>query len=189
METQEMEVEKPNLIQSAIKAGVIMAVISFVITILLYVVDYTKLVSIIFGLGILFFFIGYVIYSGIQFRKQLGGFINYKNAWIYCYVLLISSALVGLVFNSALYGLIDTELPEKLTQASIENTRGMMESMGAPSESIDETIDKLEADRETMKGRFGVLGQVKSTGWSFLISAFISLIAALIIRRNPPETF
>jgi hypothetical protein len=78
---------------------------------------------------------------------------------------------------------IDTELPQKLTDASIENTRAMMENFGAPEDAIDEALVKAE---ESSKEQFTIVGQLKGYFYILIFSAIMALISALIVRKNEP---
>ncbi|NQZ77369.1 MAG: hypothetical protein HRT61_14890 [Ekhidna sp.] len=63
----------------AIKSGVIVGVISIVVTLLLYIVDPALLVSM--WMFLLFFvFVGLVAYFGIQHRNEIGGYMDFGKA-------------------------------------------------------------------------------------------------------------
>jgi len=82
-----------------------------------------------------------------------------------------------------LYNVIDPELPQKLTEASLENTREMMTSFGAPEESIDQAVEQARASTEK---QFTLTGQLISLVSIFFFSAIMALISAILVKKNPP---
>lgn len=184
MEENTVNSESPTLMQHAIKFGVIMGGIGFVITLLLYAVDYTLLADWKVGLLILCIFIGLIIYAGINYRGQIGGFIAFGKAFQHAFIALAIAGLIGVLGNMLLYTVIDPELPTKLADAAVEKTAAMMESFGAPEESIDEAVEKMKED---MPSNFGPLGLLKSYLWGLIFYAVIAAISGLIVRKNQPE--
>ena len=174
-----------NLVKHAVRFGGIMGGISIVLTLIVYVVDYTIMANMWFGLLLFAFYIGLVIYAGINYRNQVGGFLPYGKAFQHSYLTFLTGGFIGAVFSILLYTVIDPDLAQNLTDAIIENTESMMRRFGAPDDKIDEQLAKM---REEMPQRFSALGVIKQFGWSFLIYAVLSAITALFVRRNPPET-
>jgi hypothetical protein len=173
----------PTFMSHTIKWGGITAAVSVILTMLLYAIDYTLLVQ----LKVLFIFLavyfGVVIYAGIEYRKSIGGFMSYGKAFQHGYLIFIISGLIATVFSMLLYFVIDPELPEKLTDASIENTREMMEGFGAPEDAIDNALDQAKeatAEQFTLTGI--ALGYVRI----LVVSAVMALISAIFVRKNQP---
>jgi len=181
MEQEEEQV--PTLVNHALKWGIISAAVGIVFTAILYAIDYTMLVSfktlgvlIVIGLGI-------VIYAGIEYRRLVGGYLGYGQAWQHAFVVFAISGVISVLFQLLLYNIIDTELPEKMADAIVENTRGMMENFGAPPDQIDSQLEKVRTDSVD---RFTILGMVKGFGFQLIFYAVFALIVALITRKNPP---
>ncbi len=186
MEDTSTSPQGPSLINHAIKWGLISAAVSIIITLLLYVVDYTLMVQIKFALFSLVLYLGIVIYGGIEYRKSEGGYLDFGKAYLHGLIIFALSGLVGTIFNILLYTVIDPELPTKLVDASIENTRAMMEQFGAPADGMDEALEKVKTDTEA---RFTVVGLAKSYLWVVVVSAVLALITGLIVRKRQPVEF
>jgi hypothetical protein len=174
----------PTLMKHAIRWGMITAVVSIIYTMLLYVIDYTLMVQLKFLFLALAVYFGIVIYAGIDYRKSIGGFLSYGKAFQHGFIILAVSALIASMFNLLLYNVIDTELPQKLTDASIENTRAMMESFGTPEDAMDEALEKAQ---ESTAEQFTVFGMIKGYGMILIFSAIMALISAIFVRKNQPE--
>lgn len=183
--TQETNVQGQDLLRHALRFGAIMGGIGIVITLLIYAIDYTIMAGMSFGLLLFAFYIGMVIYGGINYRNQSGGYISYGKAFQHGYVALLVSGIIGTVFSILLYTVIDPDLPENLTDAVIENTEEMMRKFGAPEDSIEPQLDKM---REEMPARFSAIGSIKQFGWGLLIYAVLSAITSLFVKKNVPET-
>jgi Protein of unknown function (DUF4199) len=174
----------PSLMQQAIRWGLIIGAISIIFTLLLYAIDYTLMVQMKFAFLGLAIYLGITIYSGIEYRKSVGGFLAYGKAWQHGFIVLALSGLVVSIFNILLYNVIDAELPQKLVDASMENTRALMESFGTPEDAMDEALEKA---RESTAGQFTVAGIAKGYIIMVVVSAVLALISALIVRKNKPE--
>jgi hypothetical protein len=181
---EENSTPAPTLMQHAIRWGLITAAVSIILTMSLYVIDYTIMVQLKFLFFALAVYFGITIYAGIDYRKSIGGFLPYGKAFQHGFLILALSGLIASFFNILLYQVIDTELPQKLVDASIENTRAMMESFGAPEESMDEALEKA---RESTAEQFTIMGMAKGYIYIAIFSAIMALISAIFVRKNQPE--
>ncbi|NOT74442.1 MAG: DUF4199 domain-containing protein [Cyclobacteriaceae bacterium] len=176
--------EQPTtLLKHAIKWGAICGGISIFLSIMLYVIDYTLMVQLKFLLLFLAIYLGVTIYAGIDYRGTQGRFLPYGKAFQHGFILLAFSGLIATIWNFLLYNVIDTELPQKLMEATMENTRAMMENFGAPADSIDAELAKAE---ERTKGQFTPAGQALGFVYITIFSAVMALISAIFVKRNEP---
>ncbi len=180
-----METQNTTLFNHAIRWGGILGAVSILITMTLYAVDYTLMVQLKTLFLSLLIYLGLVIYAGINYRNSIGGYLSFGKAFQHGFLVLAISALISTIFNILLYTAIDPELPQKLTDASIENTRQMMENFGAPEDQIDEA---LEQARERSDDQFSVGGLALGYVWILVFSAIMALISGLIVKKNEPET-
>jgi hypothetical protein len=175
--------EQPTLVKHAIRWGLIAGGVSIGITALLYIIDYTMMVQLKTALLMFVVYLGVIIYGGIDYRKTVGGFLPYGKAWTHGFVAFAISGLVATAFNMILYHVIDPELPQKLVDASIENTRAMMENFGASGDAVDQAL--AQAKENTAK-QFTASGQALSYLIMIGVSAVLALISALFVRKNVP---
>jgi hypothetical protein len=178
METQQPE---STLVSHAAKTGVILGVASIILTAILYAVDESVMVHWAYGLIVLLASIVFVVLRGIGYRKSRGGFMGFGDAWKHGFISFAVSAVLGTLFSFVLYTVIDPELGERLTEVSVENAMDMAASFGAPEESLSQ----MEEDTRTrMEGQFTAMGLVKGLGINLIVIAVISLITALIVRKQ-----
>jgi hypothetical protein len=184
MEDNSTNEQESTLMQHAAKFGIIMGAIGFVLTLLLYAIDYGYLADWKFGIFILVAYIGLVIYAGINYRNQIGGFIPFGKAFQHAFIALAVAGLIGVAGNLLLYTVIDPELPQKLSDVAIEKTGEMMTGFGVPEDKIDEQMAKM---KEEMPAKFGAVGLLTGFMWSLIFYAALAAISGLIVRRNQPE--
>ena len=175
---------EPTLFQNAIKWGLIMGAVSIVLTITLYAVDYSMLADWKTGILLIIIFMGITIYAGINYRNQIGGFMPYGKAFQHGFILMAVCGIVSTVFMILMYTVIDPELPQKLTDASIEKAEAMMESFGLSGDAMDKA---LEDARKRSEGHFSAFGAIKNYGFGLIFYAIVALITSLFVRKNQPE--
>ena len=179
MENQEAQPQPASPINHAVKNGVILGVITILLVVVVYAVDLTFLATLKF-VGIILV-LGYVIYAGINYRSEVGGYLGYGKAFTHGFILLAVSGLIGTAFNILLYHVVDPKLPTKLTEAIIRNTEEMMAGFGMPQETIDQTIDGLRIE---MPGNFSIGGLLYGYVKAMIWYCIIALITSLIVRKN-----
>lgn len=173
-----------TLMNHALKWGGIFAGISIVITMLIYAIDYTLMAGFTFILIMLAVGLGFVVYAGINYRNEIGGYIPFGKAFLHGFAVFAIGGVISSIFTILLYTVIDPDLPVNLTEAVISNTESMMQRFGAPQESIDEAVDKM---REDMPNNFSAFGLIKGYFTSLIWYAILSLITGLIVKKNQPE--
>ncbi|MCE2997823.1 MAG: DUF4199 domain-containing protein [Cyclobacteriaceae bacterium] len=182
---EESTTPKVSLAQHAAKWGAIIGGGSIVLTLLIYIVDYTLLADWKM-IVLLLVFLGLVIYAGINYRNQIGGFLPYGKAFQHAFITFAVLGIVSTAFTVILYTVIDSELPAKLTEVALENTQKMMENFGVPEDQMDKA---MEDAKERSADQFSAFGLVKGYGFALIFYAILSLIGALFVRKNEPVEF
>jgi hypothetical protein len=180
--TEGAEMESP--VKNALRFGAIIGLVSIGTTVLLYAIDYTLMVQLKVLFILLALYIGLVIYGGINYRKQIGGYLSYGKAFQHGFISLVVGGIIGTLFSIILYNVIDTELPQKLTDATVENTEAMMRGFGTPEDQIDIQMEKV---RQETPERFTALGLVKQFGWGLIFNAVMAAITSIFVKRKEPE--
>ena len=125
--------------------------------------------------------IGLVIYLGINFRTNIGGYMSYKESFKFSFLVMTVSYVIGIIFNIVLYTVIDPGLPEVIKQITIEKTVEMMEGFGSSDEVIDATIEGVEKGIDDSTTPMGL---IKSSPWGLLFLALLSLLTSAFIKKN-----
>ena len=181
---EETTTRQVSLFQHAAKWGLIFGAISIALTAIAYIVDYSILADWKFGIFVLIGLLAATIYAGINYRNQIGGFLEYGKAFQHGFILLAISGIISTLFLILMYTVVDTELPAKLTEVSIENAQKMMENFGMPEDQMDKA---LEDARKRSEGQFSAIGSIKSYGFALIFYAIVALITSIFVRKNQPE--
>ncbi|MFP9099194.1 DUF4199 domain-containing protein [Flavobacterium sp. RHBU_24] len=163
--------------------GLIVGVAAILITTIIYVIDLGLMVSI--GVGLSIFAINIVIgIIGVaKTKKQLGGFISFKQALGAFVLIMAIGSLINILFNILLFNIIDPAAKETMTTLVVEKTVSMMQNFGAKAEDIKKTIVAM---KET--DNFGPFSLLKSYLSSMVMYIIIGLIVAVALR-NKKEVF
>ncbi|WP_114749277.1 DUF4199 domain-containing protein [Pleomorphovibrio marinus] len=167
--------------QSALRSGGMMGLIMVIINFLIYAFDSSALVGFWFAFFVLVLFFGLLIYFGIQYRKEVGGYLTYGAAFQFSFVALIVAGLIYTIGNILLYHVIDPALPEVLIEKQLSSVLEMMDKFGA-GDSL--SADDLDEMRESMVGSYTIVGQIKGLGVSFIFYALMALIVAAILKKR-----
>ncbi len=171
-------------VRPAVRSGVMLAGISILLLLVIYLINGALFANMWVGLTIMLFSLVLVVVFGINYRKQIGGFISFKNAYVFSLVLLIVAGFISQIFNYILFNFIDPDLVNIVTDAAVENTESLMERFNAPQSDIDEALERTE---KQMANQYTIGGIAKGFGIGILIYLFISLITGAIIKKKNPE--
>ncbi|MFT3733434.1 MAG: DUF4199 domain-containing protein [Rhodocyclaceae bacterium] len=175
-----------NLYKDALKLGAILGGINIVMTILIYIADYSFLATFKMLFLIIVVHAGVVIFGGIRYRRSVGGYLSFGKAYIHGLITLAVSGLIATIFGLVLYSLIDPELGQKLTDIIAENTEAFMQKLNAPAAEIEKAIDKI---KQESPNDFKPLGQVKNFFKILIFNAILCLITGAIVKKNQPVKF
>ncbi|RPA66762.1 DUF4199 domain-containing protein [Cyclobacteriaceae bacterium YHN15] len=167
--------------KAGLNAGMILGILSVVITFIVYFISPPTLVSGLFGIAMLVVFFGLLIYFGIQYRNSVGGFLEFGGAFQYAFIALLVAGIITQIGSALLYNVIDPALPSVLAEQTIENTMAMMEKFGAADAISSEQLDKMREDAEA---NYTITGQFKALGIAAIIYAVIALILGAILKKR-----
>jgi len=169
-------------IQSAVRPGIILGLVSLVITYVAYFIDSSYLASGYFGLVALVLFFALIIYFGKEYRKELGGFMTFGVAFNFSFFAILISGVIGLIGSILLFHVIDPSLPQVLGEITFESQLEMMENFGASPDSLaPEVLDDM---REASVSNFTLIGQLKGFGFGLIAYAVIALILGAILKKK-----
>jgi len=134
------------------------------------------------AIGLLFFGISIFIpiWGGISFRKESGGIISFKDAFIAVFIIYAVSSLGSSCMQYLIPNVIDTEYPEQLLELIKDTTEESMEKFGAPGEQIEKTMEGFTLEQF----KPSLLQTLKTYGMYMLFGIVLSLIIAAFIKRN-----
>ncbi|WP_420582200.1 DUF4199 domain-containing protein [Reichenbachiella sp.] len=174
-----------NATTEAIKGGLIVGLISIILSMIIYAIDASIMVDLKFTLFSFALSIFLYSYIGKKYREDhLEGFISFGDAFKFLFIAGLIGAILNGAFSILLFNVIDPELPEILTDQVLKNTESLMETLGVPAEEMDEALEKTEKD---MADQFSVGGILRGS-WAWALgAAIIGLICGAIVKKKRPE--
>jgi uncharacterized membrane protein YvlD (DUF360 family) len=174
--------EQQSPFQAAIKPGLVIGLVSLVLTFIAYFIDSTLLASGWFGLVAIVVFFALIIYFGKQYRQELGGFMSFGTAFNFSFITMVISGLIGLAGQLLLFHVIDPSLGAVLADEGFKTAMSMMEKFGQNPDNLDPAIlEKMKADSVN---NYTLIGQIKSFGFALIIYAIIALILGAILKKK-----
>lgn len=166
--------------QAAIKAGVVTGLTMLVFSFLCYFINYELLATSWIGIISVVLYCGLVIFFGLEYRKELGGFMSFGTAFQFAFVSLIIMLVITTLGNLLLFSVLDPGLGQRLADLTMENTLKMMDSFGAG----DLPADQIDEMRNSFLEAYTVWGQIKGAGFLLVFYAILSLILGAIIKKK-----
>lgn len=178
---------KNSLFISAVKAGLIIGAVSIVVFLIEYVAGITPVgfvkpfIIMLVGLAIT---ITVLVVFLKQYKASLGGFISFRDAFLYCLIAMVTSTILSAIFTLLFIQFFDPEYIKNI----MEKQKDFMEnylSGKMSDEQIAATLDKIDqkAASTTPMKQFS----------QSLISGVIfgGIIAAIVgaIMKKKPEMF
>ncbi len=162
-----------------LRYGIIYGIIAIVFLLISY---YTTFISTwlqsILGFAVMVFIMSL---AGKQLREDQGGFMTFREGFVTVFMTAFVGTAISVLFSIIMMNLIDTNLPDKITEMTIENTRSTMEKLNTPEDTIDELIEEME---NNIAGTFTPTKQLMSLGLSGFIIAIFAAIVALILKKE-----
>ena len=171
-----------SLKSNALNYGLYLGILLVAINVIAYVVD-IKLFNSFWIAGIII--VSVIIFGSLSAnssKKLLGGYISFKNAFTSYFITVAVGLLMSSVVYYIIFGIVDTESAQILADMQIENQVKMMENFGAPQQSIDEAIKKLEENNP-----FSLGNQLLGYAIFLTFMSLVGLIVAAVIKRKDPN--
>jgi hypothetical protein len=178
-----METKNP-LFSSAFKSGLILGVVSIVVFIIMYVADIKPV-------GIMMPILMLVVATAIsitvlvilfkKYRTETGGFISFRDAFLYCFIAFAVSVVLSQFFSYMFITLVEPDYYKNIMEAQ----RAWMENYltgKVSDEQMTEALDKIDAQAADMNKISTVF---KNIAGSVLFGGIVSLIIGAIMKKKP----
>jgi len=175
---------KNSLFSSSLKSGLIIGAVSIVLFIIMYVADIKPvgiMQPILIGLLSLAISIVILIILFKNYRTQIGGFISFKDAFLYCLIALFVAVLISTLFTFAFIQLIEPDYYKNIMEAQKTFMENYL-SGKVSDEQMAKTMDDIDAQAAKMGT---VTYTLKSLLTSTIVSGIIALIVAAIMKKKP----
>ncbi|MDO9553785.1 DUF4199 domain-containing protein [Rhodonellum sp.] len=167
--------------KAGLNSGLILGLISVVLTYVIYFVDSSLLAAWYVGIGIFVLFIGLIIYFGIQYRNSIGGYMPFGAAFNFSFITLVVAGIIGVLANILLFTVVDPALPNVLVDAQMETQMAMLDKFGAGDSISSEQLDEM---RTNLQNAYTPFGQLKGFGFLLIGYAIFALILGAILKKR-----
>lgn len=176
METLDLEAKPINFIKEGVKIGLINGAIALLLMYGSYFAGLDAFVTTQFIARFIPYMMIILIVYGFQLRKRNGDYLAFKEGLQYSFMSYVVVALLMAIGTYILFNLVDKDLTQKSFAVSLER----LDKMGMKEEEIERAIGKREDQKTDFRNIF--LG----TGFGLIWDFVVSLIVAVIIRREKP---
>ena len=175
---------KNSLFISSLKSGLIIGVVSIVVFIVMYVAD-IKPVGIIMPFVIMIIAVAINIAILVvllkKYRTEIGGFISFRNAFLYCFIALVTSAVISTIFTLLFIQFIEPEYYKNIMEAQKAYMENYL-SGKMSEEQIAQSLDKMDAQMAKMGS---VSSTLKGLLGNIVVGGIVALIVGAIMKKNP----
>lgn len=166
--------------KTGVKFGIILGIISLLITTAIYVTDPLSFANIWLGIGIFFVYIIIGIIGVVQAKKELNGFMSFKEAFTAFFIIMALGNLIGVFFMYILFNFIDPSIQQGIIDKTIEMSVGWMQNSGMKTEDIKKSVEEIRNS-----DNFSLYGQVKVYFKTLIVYIVIGLIVGAAFKRTP----
>ena len=163
------------------KYGVYLGIALILMTVIAYALNLALFTKWWFGIISFLLLIAISIMAVREAKKLTSTYFSFKNAFTTFFITVLVGNLLATLFSILLFSFIDPEAAIAVTDLTVDASREMMESFGAPQASIDEALAEMQTENQ-----FSVLNQLKKFIYSLGFYLIIGLIIALIFREKDP---
>lgn len=173
-----MEVIKKN----GVKFGLILGVFSILATTLMYVIDLKLFVNIWIGLVLFFVSLTIGIVSVARSKKEIGGFITFKEAFTAFFITMAIGLALNILFSILLFNVIDPGAAITIRENIIEYTVNMLQKAGTPTAKIKEQIETMRSTNS-----YSIGNQIQTYFWFLLFYIIVGLLVAVALRNKTSQ--
>jgi len=175
---------KNSLLTSSIKSGLIIGAVSIVLFIIMYVAD-IKPVGIFMPFLILLLSLAIniiiMVFLFKKYRTETGGFISFRNAFLYCFVAFTVAVILSTLFTYLFIQFIEPDYYKNIMEAQKTWMENYL-SGKVSDEQLTQQLDKMDAQTAKM----GSLSQMIKTLLGYIIAyGIVALIMGAIMKKKP----
>ena len=168
--------------KNGITFGVIIGVVSALITTAIYTIDLNLFTS--WWIGVLsiltYLVLGIVLLS--KTKKELNNVFSFKDAFTTYFIAILIGILISTLFNIVLFNVIDPSAKDTLNELMIKYTVNMLQKFGTPASAINEAIAKLKENNP-----YSTFELIKGSVFSIVFSSIFGLILAAFFKSKTTQ--
>lgn len=168
--------------RNGISFGIIIGVVSALITATIYAIDINLFISGWLGAIIIGLYIIISIILLVKTKKDLNGAFPFKEAFTTYFIAAVIGVAISTTFNIILFNFIDPSIKDTLKELTAKYTMEMMQKFGTPTTAINETIKKLNESNP-----YSIIELLKGSIYSIVVNCIFGLIMAAFFKSNTTQ--
>ncbi|HIG89936.1 MAG: DUF4199 domain-containing protein [Flavobacteriaceae bacterium] len=162
--------------------GIKLGLLLFLSNTVFYVIDMELFLNWTISLIFMFIIIGSGIYSILNSRKKLGGYINWSDAFVSYMACTAVGMLIAALTQIFIFVILDPVAAEQLNEMSMIMVKEMYTGMNLSEEMIQQALIEMEKNPSLSLSNLTL-----SLAVGLGIQAIFGSINALIFKRSNPE--
>lgn len=165
--------------KTGIQLGITLAIVLILFYLFVYFFDYTYMTSVITGFILIFACIIFGFTAIYLSKKRFGGFISFKDAFVPYFLTIVIGVAASTLFLYVLYGLIDTDVANKIHLDMVELNQQRAISYGMPAEQAQQSLEIVQQAKPYSIGQL-----LMSAGTRILMLCVPGFLAALFFKNQ-----
>jgi hypothetical protein len=168
--------------RNGISFGVIIGIISALITATIYAVNINLFISGWLGASIIGIYLIISIILLVKTKKELNGIFPYKEAFTTYFIAAVIGIAISTFFNIILFNFIDPSAKETLKELTAKYTLEMLQKFGTPASAINEAMEKINQNNP-----YSIIELLKGFVYSLVFNSIFGLILAAFFKSNTTQ--
>jgi len=168
--------------RNGISFGVLIGIVSALITATIYAVDINLFISGWLGASIIGIYIIISIILLVKTKKDLNGVFPYKDAFTTYFIAAVIGIAISTLFNIILFNFIDPSLKDTLKELTAKYTVEMMKKFGTPTSAINEAMKKLNENNP-----YSIVELLKGSVYNIVFNSIFGLLMAAFFKSNTTQ--
>jgi len=126
-----------------------------------------------------------LIFYCIDFRKKIGGYWTFKQAFTGIFIMLLVAYIVTAIGRDLVFAkLVEPNMLEKTQSAIVNSSRSMMKQSGTDQATIDTKVADMQKTFDDQKD-MSIGKVIKAQAIALVVVLIFALIFGAIFKRNP----
>lgn len=125
-----------------------------------------------------------LVFLVLRYKKLLGGYISFKDAFSVTIGSLVAGAFIGTFFSILMYNYLTPDFAAMLKQATLDKLFVQLEQL--PEENSMYSVMETLIEQTESEDIYSPSNQLKGFFYGLLIQIILSLIVAAFIKKDKP---
>jgi len=182
-----MEEKNTNVWKNALNWGLILGIMSIILSVLMYILDFKPInftnIGIMAALGLLVMIITLVFALKSYRNNILGGFMTFKEAFIFSLLVVIVSSIISSLYTYIFLAFIDPEYSKNVFEGVMSSTEELLLSRGLDEDAVEQAMDMAREEPIPTPSGSAIKGIINGS----IFGVILSLILGAIMKKKNNE--